>query len=128
MPARRIQKRPYRKTPIGDLRDLVQIHTVTTRPRRGAGAEKVFTPLAKRPMKVETLGQTRHGFNDVNIDEVPTHKITARYRADLTAEKFLEFRGSYFEILDIEDLEERRQELVMKCRVTGSTSKKASGA
>lgn len=128
MPIRKVRKRPYRKTPIGDYRDLVQVHATSIRPKRGAGAVKVFTPVARLPMKVETLGTNAHGFNDVNISQVPTHRFTARYRADLDAEKFLEFRGRYFEIIDIENLEERNLELAMKCRVTGSVSKEASGA
>lgn len=128
MPARRVAKRPLRRTPIGDRRDQVIVHATSSRPRRGGGTEKVFTPIATVAMKVETLGRNQHGFNEVNIGEVPTHRFTTRFRADITAEHFLEFKGSYFEIVDLEDHEGRGLDLILRCQVTGSTSKEASAA
>lgn len=129
MPARQVKKRPRRKQAIGDFRDLVTPHRTASRPTRGGGVEKVFTPVGRRIyMKVETVGQNVHGFNSVNVDELPTHKFTTRWRADIDAELFLEFDGLYFEILDLENLEQRNEYLVLKCRQTGAVEKEASAA
>ena len=129
MPARHVEKRRHRKQAVGDLRDLVTVHATSIAPRRGGVTVKVFTPIGPRIlMKVETLSQNKHGFNDVNIEELPTHKFTTRWRTDITAEHFLEFKGYRYEILDTEDLEGRGEYLVMKCRQTGAVEKEASAA
>ncbi len=128
MARRVVNRRAKRKTPIGDYGSQVQVHTTTTRQVAGGKAAKVFTPFIRLKMKIETLGQRLHDFNGVNIEDVPTHKFTTRYRSDINAEHFLEFNGFYFEILDIEDPEERHKNLILSCRQTGSTDKGASGA
>jgi len=128
MPARQVAKRPRRKIAVGDLRDRVIVQQTSLQPVRGGGTVKVFTPIATLSMKVKTLGQTKHGFNDVNIEVQPTHEFTTRWRTDLNAELFLEFNGSRFEILALENLEGRREYLVLKCRETGSVEKEASAA
>lgn len=128
MPARQVMKRPRRKVSVGDLRDRVIVHLTSIAPARGGGTSKLFTPIATLSMKVETLGQTAHGFNSVNIREQPTHRFTTRWRTDINAELFLEFNGNHHEILELENLEGRNEYLVMKCRVTGAVEKEASAA
>lgn len=132
MSSRQLAKRPRRKNAVGDFRDLVTVHATAIVPRRGGGTVKTFTPIGPRiPMKVESLGTLRsgfHGFNEVNVAELPTHRFTARWRADITAEHFLEFKGSYHEIIDTDDPEGRREYLVMTCRRTGAVAKEASAA
>ncbi|NJO37688.1 MAG: phage head closure protein [Rhizobiales bacterium] len=117
------------KVPAGDFRDRVTVHETTSSPRRGGGTEKTFTPIGPPLwMKVETLATSTHDFNGVNVEELPTHRFTARWRADITAENFLEFNGARFEILEIEDPESRREYLVMKCRQTGAVDREAARA
>lgn len=127
MPRRVVQRRRV-KIPIGDLRDPVIVHETTSRPKRGGSTEKVFTPIVTLWMKIETLGPSTHDFNDVNIGQGPTHQFSCRWSAKISAENFLGFRGRYFEILSIEDIDERCEYLIMRCRETGSITKGAAKA
>ncbi len=128
MPRRSVLHRPRRKVPIGDLRDRVTVHTVTSQPVADGRVEKVFTALFDLDMKVESLGPRLHDFNAVNIEDVPTHRMTCRHVDQITAEKFIEFDGAYFEIKTIENVEGRKEYLILSCRQTGAVDKEASGA
>ena len=134
MPARKVLRRPRRKIAAGDFRTPVQVLQSSTAGTIDGGIERTLTPLLVLFTKEETVSPGVHLFDRVNIAvsanrvETGTHRFTARYRADVSAENILERGGTRFEILQAENLEGRNEYLVMRCRELGADDREATKA
>lgn len=134
MSARKVQRRPRRKIAAGDFRTPVQVLQSSTAGTIDGGIERTLTPLFTLFMKEETLSPGAHRFDRVNVAvnanrvELATHRFTARYRADVSAEHVLNRCDTRFEILEAENLEGRNEYLVMRCRELGADDREATKA
>lgn len=65
-------------------------------------------------------------FDGMNIERDVTHRIYMNYREDITQELQAEYKGKYYEIFDVIDINEEGKTLELPCSVKGSKSKESS--
>jgi hypothetical protein len=58
-------------------------------------------------------------FDGADVGQVATHIIMIRYRKEVTSEFKLRVGSQMYDILDVEDFENRHEELKLKCRLLG---------
>jgi len=58
-------------------------------------------------------------FDGVSLTNAFTHKIYIRYEEGITQEDWIEFNNDKYDIVDVEDLEERHEFLLLKCKIRG---------
>ena len=132
MPTRVTEKRKHRKVPVGDMRMRAYLYETQSVARSGGKVEKKFVYLADLWGKFETDGRGTRQFNKRHTQNesvvVYTHTYTTRYRRDIRKERFLQIFDDYYEIVETEDPEGRREYIVLKLRLTGPTDQASSGA
>lgn len=122
--------RRHRTYCLGDLEDYVTIHRRTLgAPKFGtAEATEEFEGLTNVPAAVETTAGSTF-FDGVNGDVRVSHKIGIRYDVRVTAESWIELDdGTLLDIVDAEDLERRKEWLVLRCVERGDKDQKAAQA
>lgn len=68
-----------------------------------------------------TAGKTV--FDTTGVERVVSHKITTRYLSGITAESWVLFNGNRYDVVSVENLDERDEFSVMRCVFRGvSTS------
>lgn len=112
--------RKKRTVCAGDMRDTIIIETrVITAPQSGSVD---FSETFTNTETVWALIETRSGiqeFADVNLDARASHLIYIRFIADVTFQNWLTFKGKRYEILDVENLEERDEFYLLRCSPLG---------
>ena len=62
-------------------------------------------------------------FDGTELKKGYTHKIYIRYRKDLPDHSlYVEFKGRRFEVLDAENLDERKEFICMRCAELGTSN------
>ncbi len=134
MSARQLNRRPRRKFAAGDFRTPVSVLKSVTSSTLDGGINRTLEPLFTVFMNEQSLAPGTHRFAGVNVATdgnraaLATHMFTTRYRADLTAELILNRSSTRFEILEIQDLEGRKEYFVMRCRELGADDREATKA
>ncbi len=128
MARRVVAQRPYTRVSIGDLRNSIEFFRTVSFPGRGGRTVKRFTSVFSMFSKVETIGAGPHLFNGVNRESVPTHSFTVRFSDQIDTEMFVQFKGSYYAILQMEDIEGRGEYQKLTCIETGDVGQEASRA
>ena len=59
-------------------------------------------------------------FDEINIEQVVTHKFYIHYIPDVTFERFVLFNGERYRIVNVTNLNERNQFYVLRCNLRGS--------
>lgn len=88
-----------------------------------------FDETLSAPTVVWAALQTIKGediFDGTNVVGTATHNFFIRAIRTLTAETWLEYNGEYYDVLDIQNYEERNQFMVLRCSVRGDTSKETN--
>jgi len=117
-----VSRRKNRKINIGDLNKKIKLqrrvlYSSFQSGGRGQGAS--FETFAEPWASIETTkGITK--FDGVELKKAYTHKITIRYRSNLDQTSWIEFGGNRYDIVDIEDLDERHEFLLLMCKLTGN--------
>jgi len=131
MPVCKTIRRRHRKICIGDLDNLVKLQNRSlTAPSSGVDATEEFTDFQANP-NVYALMETVNGkefFDGIGTVINITHNIYIGFITGVTAETWIEFDGRRFDILDVEDLDERKEFLRLICNDRGDKLKVASGA
>lgn len=113
-------RRKKREVCIGDMRDRVIIQT---RAITVPGASSVdFTEIFSADQTVWAMIETKVGtqvFDGTNIVGVATHDIYIRYIAGVTFEKWLRYKNITYDILDVQNLEERDEFFLLRCSLRG---------
>jgi SPP1 family predicted phage head-tail adaptor len=127
MAKRDTRQRRLRKHSTGDMRIRIKLKTRTLKPPvfGSASHSEAFESISVWA-KVETVSMGRRDFDNVNIEERPTHLFTIRFREDVTAETFVEYRGENYDVLNTVDPEERQQYLELQCKVKGDKTLEAN--
>ncbi len=110
---------------IGDLRNRIILYD------RDLGANNTndpdydltFTNAISVWAGVVTLADGQDVFSGVNIVAIAKHKFIIRYRSGITSEKWIQFNSKNYDILSIEDPEERHEFLILYCNERGDSSK-----
>lgn len=126
-----VTQRKHERLPIGDLNSRVIVQRSLTIPGQGGKSGKQFIDMFPRWMKIETLPPRQGGlreFDKTNTEEAPTHRFTCRFRSDITAERFLWYKGRRYTIVSTENVGERNEYLRILARFTGVDEREASEA
>ena len=120
----RFNKRTYC---IGDL-----IHPVTLEARfiQPPGQNSVdyteqFNPIINTKAAIKTVrGETI--FDGSNTERVVTHKFGIRFRPNITFETWLRMNGVLFDVLDVENLDERNEWFAIRTSKRGIDTQDAN--
>jgi len=126
-----------RKVCIGDLDRLVRLENrAITPPENGIDYTETFTKkqISGSPIPpgdvwamIESVsGETV--FDSTNIERDVTHRIYIRFDEGVTAQTWILFEGTRFNILDVEDLDLRHEFLLLRCTVRGTSAKSNNAA
>ncbi len=113
-------RRKKRNVCIGDMRDQVVIQTraITAPGTNSVDFGETFTGDATVWALIETKTGTQI-FDGTNIIGVATHNIYIRFIAGVTFEKWLTFKSVKYDILDVQNLEERDEFFLLRCSLRG---------
>lgn len=122
-------RKKKRQICIGDLRDLIKIQSRNI-------AEPLFNSVDFNENFVDvsevwSLINTVDGktfFDGVSTDINITHEIYINYDQTVTAESWVEFESRRFDILRVEDLDERHQFMKLICAERGVNTIEATKA
>ena len=86
-----------------------------------------FTGAIERWAMIQTeKGDEFFSFN--NLDRVFSHSFYLRFDPLVTSSYYIEFDGNRYDILNVEDLDERHEFLRLKCAVLGDQTKASNFA
>ena len=110
-------KKKSRKVCTGDLRDRI-----TLQDRSIAPEEIDFTENFSNNIEVWAMIATVRGlesFDGVNVETLVTHNIYIRFLPGVTEETWVLFDDRRFDIVDVENLDERKTFLLLRCKERG---------
>jgi head-tail adaptor len=61
-------------------------------------------------------------FDTTGVERVVSHKITTRYLDGITAESWVLFNGNRYDVVAVENLDERDEFSVMRCVFRGTST------
>jgi len=129
MPKCQQVRRKNRNVCIGDMRDKIILQSRTITPPSAGGSD--MTEAFVTTKTVWALVETRQGveiFDNSNLVGIATHYFYIRYSVGVTAETWIQFKSKYYDILDIQNLEERDEFMLLRCNERGSTSRASNYA
>lgn len=113
---------------MGDLRYQVTLHDrdISAPGFDSVDFGEVYTPIGTPWAAIKTInGKVR--FDGVAEDVALTHAVYTRYRDDVTSETWVELDdGRLLDVIDFEDLDERREWLLLACAEKGTKEKEAN--
>ena len=131
----KVDKRPLKKIPVGDMRDriLIRERDISTPDFDNPAAfAEAYKTIADVWCKVKTNVSGKQIFDGVNADTgggillSSTHIFTIRYRSDITSEHVVDYNGDYYEINRIVNPEERNMYLDLSCKLRGDKTLEAN--
>lgn len=114
-------KRKHRRVCIGDLDTFIKIKTRDNELKNFKSKVNFATHS-----DVWALWETVRGveiFDDTNTSEIATEKVIVEFDPDITKEFFVELDGKNFRILEVEDLERRKEWTLMMLTDRGIKTK-----
>lgn len=127
IPLRRKKRQPC----IGDMDNEITLQARAIKPPlSGVDASEQFTDAASGDV-IYALIETRSGetvFDDTNTERDVTHRFIIPFVDGITAETWISFNGDRFDILGVEDLEERHEYLLLRASNRGLDSNRANDA
>lgn len=122
-------KRRKKQVCTGDLDTLITLQSRNiTPPTSGVDATETFADTNADIWSMMETGKGSVFFDDTNIERTITHEFSIVYIAGLTAESWVLFESRYFDILMIEDYDERHEYQLLRCNERGTTSNQANEA
>lgn len=125
-----IYKHVSHKLPeLGDLKHRITIYSREIKSPTDATGN--YSLNLTQAIKVWASIETIKGdilFDSVNMERSICSLITIRYLPFITQEYWIAYNNTYYDILQVEDLNEQRRFQVLYCNVRGSTSKEVNKA
>lgn len=131
----KVDKRPLKKNPVGDMRDRIAIRQRdinTPDFDNSAKFEETYKTIATVWAKVKTNISGKQIFDGVNegtgggITLSSTHVFTIRYREGITSEHRVNYKDDNYEIKRIVNPEERNMYLELNCKLLGDRKSEAN--
>ncbi len=118
--------RKKRQVCIGAMDRLISVEfRQITPPNSGVDFNEDFTPIQEVFALIKTVfGVT--GFDETNTERIITHTIYIRFRADVTAETWVEIDSQKYDIVNTENLDNRNEFLLLRCNKRGTNTKPAN--
>ena len=117
---------PHRKLCLGDLNRKIQLKSRNIQPV-SVGVD--FQQKFENTKSVWSAIKTKDGvdtFGGVNLSNTISHVIYIRWFDGLTAEHWIEYKSKLYDIVDIENIDERDEFYALFCNERGDSSKKAN--
>ena len=115
-------QRKKRSACVGDLRDEVILWDRDIKAPVFGSAEQTQTYSNNQTVwaSVNTV-RGKEIFNGTQLVGVKTHNILIRFddSREITEENVVEFKGNYYDVLEVQNLEERDEWLELSCGVLG---------
>lgn len=109
---------------IGDLKDRIQIYSRSITSPLNSGVD--FGESFAEPKVMYAMTETTNGetiFDATNTETVVTHNFYIRYLPNLTAEGWILFKQKYYDILNVENLNEEDRFMLIKANLRGTELK-----
>ncbi len=116
-------RRKKREVCIGDMRDSIIVQTRVITPPAAGGVD--FTEVFTADATVWALVETKTGtevFDGTNIKGIATHFFYIRFVANMTFENWVKYKLKEYDILDVQNLEERDEFYLLRCSLRGTTN------
>jgi hypothetical protein len=129
MPTCQKIKKKHRQICVGDLEDFGTINSRDIEAPKSGGVDfsEKFTKKIDSFMLIETVrGESL--FDEVGTEQDVTHKIYVPFVSGLTFEDWLDVETQRFDIIDVEDLDNRHEFQLCRCTNRGLAAKAATDA
>lgn len=114
------KQRRKRSICIGDLNSEIEIETRAIKAPSNGGFS--FNEQFTTTQTVYALIETKSGlqvFDGVNTISTPSHMFYIRYIENVTFENYIIYKGDRYDVLDVENLEERDEFYLLRCSKMG---------
>ncbi len=114
-------KKKNRKFCVGDMRDEITLENRSINPQDADSIDFIedFSESNVIDAAIETV-RGLETFDGVNVESIVTHKIYIRFIEGVTEETWVKFKGRRLDIMDVENLDERDQFLLLRCKERGA--------
>ena len=135
MANRKVDKRPLKQVPVGDMRTQILIRErAVSAPDfdNPAKFEETYKTIASTWAKLTTNVSGKKFFDGVNTDTgggiilSSTHVFTIRYRDGITSENVVDYKGENYKINRVVNPEERNMYLELHCKLLGDRELEAN--
>jgi SPP1 family predicted phage head-tail adaptor len=119
-------KQDMRLQAVGDMRHLIYLRnrSIEMGADNGVNFDEIFTANTAIWAKVKSV-RGKMIFSGTNVQHEITHEMYIWYVAalerDITSDIYVEYDGEYYDILDVEDLDERHIFMKLSCALRGET-------
>jgi len=121
--------RKHRKVCIGDLNELICLRgRELTPPESGVDATEEFEDTIPEEWAMVETPKGETVFDGSNTEVDVTHKFTISFTEGITSETWVLFKDKHYDILNVENLEERDEWLILRCNDKGTTDNQANQA
>jgi len=113
--------RQIKRVCIGSLNELIKIKVRSITPP--VGGSVFYGEDFQNIMDVWAMIETKNGlvtFDSTNTAQNVTHQFYIRYISDVTFENWLEYKGKYYNILTVNNLNEENRFYMLQCNERGS--------
>lgn len=108
---------------IGDLSKKIEIETRDIQtPTTGVDFDEQFNSFKTMYAMVETASKGEVIFDESNIEQTVTHNFYVRYMPNLTFQNWIKYNGVYFNIQEVENLNEENRFLRIKASIRGTAT------
>jgi head-tail adaptor len=108
---------------IGDLSTKIEVETRDiTAPTGGVDFDESFGTFKTLWAMVQTAGTGETIFDESNIEQSITHHFYVRYVPNFNFQKWIKYKDQYYNILDVENLNEEDRFLKIRATVRGNTA------
>ena len=120
--------RPKKRTVcIGDMRYQIELNTRSIQAPTMGGVDfgENFTATETVSAAIETKnGETV--FDGSNLERVVTHRFYIRFISGITEETWINFENNLYDILNVENLDQRSEFLLLRCTLRGPDTVKTN--
>ena len=122
-------RKKHRQVCVGDLEDYGTINSraMTAPSSGGVDFTETFALKQNSFMMIETKRGEKI-FNEVDIEQDVTHHVYVPFISGLTAEDWIDVETQRYDILDVEDLDNRHEYQLCRCTNRGLITKAATDA
>lgn len=121
-------KKPLQQVCVGEMRDKITLYIRSiTAPDSGVDFSETFTT----EKIVWSAVVSKNGveiFDGTALKGVATHYFYIRYIPNVTFEMFIEYKNKYYNIIDVQNLDERDSFYLLRGSLRGTTSNPANFA
>lgn len=123
MPICKNIKKPLQNVCTGDMRDKIALYTRSITPPSDNAVD--FSETFDNVKNIWSMIVTKAGveiFDGTNLKGIATHYIYIRWFEGLTEESWILYKNKYYDIIDIQNLDERDEFYLMRCNERGTST------